>query len=347
MGAYRGGLLPLIVEVRAVVATAGAVAVWAAVMPQAARCRQRDAGCLGLVAVRAPWGLGPSQPTKLHGDEPMRLRRCKWLVCSPRRMLGADAEDEADGLALYADEWDAHAAWRPWAAHAPRTCCRSRPGRSARLLRALRHRHVGRRRQRRFRAARRRRRRRRDGRAQRLSLRRGCLGLALPVPHLRAQSHAGALSPRIRARSAACACRSCGCRGLSPSRFLLRPRRPHSAPAVAATSHVPGPMLARHMHKACAVAARPSTHGGRTPSLYCSESAGFLGHLAVPLSGGRTVSNGAAGSGAGAGAAGGAAGPSGGHAPAGGLGSGRAAGSACPPSPAPPPSMPPRGQGAG
>jgi len=230
---------------------------------------------------------------------------------------------------------------------APRTCCRSRPGRSARLLRALRHRHVGRRRQRRFRAARRRRRRRRDGRAQRLSLRRGCLGLALPVPHLRAQSHAGALSPRIRARSAACACRSCGCRGLSPSRFLLRPRRPHSAPAVAATSHVPGPMLARHMHKACAVAARPSTHGGRTPSLYCSESAGFLGHLAVPLSGGRTVSNGAAGSGAGAGAAGGAAGPSGGHAPAGGLGSGRAAGSACPPSPAPPPSMPPRGQGAG
>lgn len=100
------------------VATAGAVAVWAAVMPQAARCRQRDAGCLGLVAVRAPWGLGPSQPTKLHGDEPMRLRRCKWLVCSPRRMLGADAEDEADGLALYADEWDAHAAWRPWAAHA-------------------------------------------------------------------------------------------------------------------------------------------------------------------------------------------------------------------------------------
>ena len=70
-------------------------------------------------------------------------------------------------------------------------------------------------------------------------------------------------------------CRSCGCRGLSPSRRLLCPlRRPHLAPAVAATSHVPGPMLARHRHKACAVAARPSTHGGRTPSLYCSESAG-------------------------------------------------------------------------
>jgi hypothetical protein len=86
--------------------------------PQAAHRRKRDAGCLGPVAVRSPCGAGSSASYQAPWCKPIRLRRCKWLVCSSRRMLGADAEDEADGLALYADEWDAHAAWRPWAAHA-------------------------------------------------------------------------------------------------------------------------------------------------------------------------------------------------------------------------------------
>lgn len=52
----------------------------------------------------------------IHGEMQTPSCLCAIGICVEWSPARADEEADADGLALFAEEWDAHAAWRPWAA---------------------------------------------------------------------------------------------------------------------------------------------------------------------------------------------------------------------------------------